>query len=88
MLPRLLRNRWPPTCVPPSGRCGSRAFSSILGLLIIFYNLGAVVGPPVAGWISDTTGSFYWVFVLSIAAYLVSSLLVALGAKPRSQGEP
>ena len=41
-----------------------------------------------AGWISDTTGSFYWVFVLSIAAYLVSSLLVALGAKPRSQGEP
>jgi sugar phosphate permease len=66
---------------------GSRAYSSILGFLIIFYNLGAVVGPPVAGWISDTTGSFYWVFVLSIAAYLVSSLLVALGAKPRSRGE-
>jgi MFS family permease len=67
---------------------GSRAFSSILGFLIIFYNLGAVVGPPVAGWISDTTGSFYWVFVLSIAAYLISSLLVALGARPRSRGEP
>ncbi len=66
---------------------GSRAFSSILGLLIIFYNLGAVVGPPVAGWISDTTGSFYWVFVLSIVAYLVSALLVALGAKPRPRGE-
>jgi MFS family permease len=66
---------------------GSRAYSSILGFLIIFYNLGAVVGPPVAGWISDTTGSFYWVFVLSIAAYLISSLLVALGAKPRG-GEP
>jgi MFS family permease len=65
---------------------GSRAFSSILGFLIIFYNLGAVVGPPVAGWISDTTGSFYWVFVLSIAAYLISSLLVALGARPRSRG--
>lgn len=62
---------------------GSRAYSSILGFLVIFYNLGAVVGPPVAGRISDATGSFYWVFVLSIAAYLISSLLVAWGAKPR-----
>ena len=66
---------------------GSRAYSSILGFLIIFYNLGAVVGPPVAGWISDTTGSFYWVFVVCIVTYLISSLLVGLGAKPRSQGE-
>jgi MFS family permease len=41
---------------------GSRAYSSILGFLVIFYNLGAVVGPPVAGRISDATGSFYWVF--------------------------
>ena len=61
---------------------GSRAYSSIIGLLVIFYNLGAVIGPPVAGRISDTTGSFYWVFVLSIAAYLISSLLIAMGAKP------
>jgi MFS family permease len=71
---------------------GSRAYSSILGFLVIFYNLGAVVGPPVAGRISDATGSFYGVFALSIAAYLISSLLVALGAKPRpaelSPGEP
>ena len=52
---------------------------------MIFYNLGAVVGPPAAGWISDTTGSFHWVFVLSIATFLISSLLVALGAKPDSQ---
>jgi MFS family permease len=62
---------------------GSRAYSSILGFLVIFYNAGAVVGPPVAGRISDATGSFYWVFVLCIATFLISSLLVALGAKPR-----
>ena len=52
---------------------------------MIFYNLGAVVEPPVAGWISDATGSFYGVFVLSVAAHLVSSVLMALGAKPRLQ---
>jgi MFS family permease len=69
------------------GDCfGSRAYSSILGFLVIFYNAGAVVGPPAAGRISDATGSFYWVFVASIAAFLISALLVALGAKPRPQG--
>ena len=62
---------------------GSRAYSSILGFLVIFYNLGAVVGPPAAGQISDATGSFYGVFVLSIAAHLISSILIALGARPR-----
>jgi MFS family permease len=69
------------------GDCfGNRAYSSILGFLVLFYNAGAVVGPPVAGRISDATGSFYWVFVLSIAAFLISSLLVALGAKPSPPG--
>jgi MFS family permease len=65
---------------------GSRAYSSILGALVIFYNAGAVVGPPVAGRISDATGSFDGVFVLCIATFLVSSLLVALGAQPRLRG--
>jgi sugar phosphate permease len=62
---------------------GSRAYSSILGFLVLFYNLGAVVGPPVTGWISDSTGSFYGAFALSIAAFLISSLLIALGSRPR-----
>jgi MFS family permease len=67
------------------GDCfGSRAYSSILGFLMIFYNFGAVIGPPAVGRISDVTGSFYWALVLTIGAYLVSCLLVALGAKPRS----
>lgn len=61
---------------------GSRAYSSILGFLVLFYNAGAVVGPPVAGQISDATGSFHGVFALAIAAHLISSLLIALGAKP------
>ncbi len=68
-------------------RFGSRAFSSILGFLMIFYNFGAVIGPPTVGRISDVTGSFYWALVLTIGAYLVSCLLVAMGAKPR-RGEP
>ncbi len=66
---------------------GSRAYSSILGALVIFYNAGAVVGPPLAGRISDATGSFDGVFVLCIATFLISSLLVALGAKPRPRVE-
>jgi MFS family permease len=71
------------------GDCfGSRAYSSILGFLVIFYNFGAVIGPPAVGRISDVTGSFYWALVLTIGAYLVSCLLIALGAKPRSGETP
>jgi MFS family permease len=71
------------------GDCfGSRAFSSILGFLMIFYNFGAVIGPPAVGRISDVTGSFYWALVLTIGAYLISSLLVAMGAKPRNGETP
>jgi MFS family permease len=69
------------------GDCfGSRAYSSILGFLMIFYNLGAVIGPPAVGRISDVTGSFYWALVLTIGAYLTSCVLVAMGAKPRLAG--
>lgn len=71
------------------GDCfGGRAFSSILGFLMVFYNFGAVIGPPTVGRISDVTGSFYWALVLTIGAYLISSLLVALGAKPRNGETP
>jgi sugar phosphate permease len=71
------------------GDCfGSRAYSSILGFLMIFYNFGAVIGPPAVGRISDVTGSFYWALVLTIGAYLTSCLLVAMGAKPRLAEAP
>jgi MFS family permease len=61
---------------------GGRAYSTVLGFLIIFYNAGSVLGPPIAGHISDRSGSFDGVFVLSIAAFLVSGVLIVFGAKP------
>jgi len=62
---------------------GSRFYSSVLGFLVIFYGIGNVIGPPLAGAISDATGGFRWVFVLSIACFTVSGIFVAVGAKRR-----
>jgi cyanate permease len=38
--------------------------------------IGQCLGPAVAGWIKDATGSFSWCFILSAAV----SLLGAVGA--------
>lgn len=60
---------------------GSRSYSTVLGFLIIFYSVGNIIGPPLAGGISDATGGFHWVFVLSVALYIVSGSLLAIGTK-------
>jgi MFS family permease len=60
---------------------GNRSYSTVLGFLIIFYSIGSIIGPPLAGRISDATGSFYWVFVLSVISYAVSGILLAIGAR-------
>jgi MFS family permease len=62
------------------GDCfGSRAYATVMGFLIIFYQAGTIIGPPLAGYIRDTTESFHGVFVLSVAAYAVSGIFVAAG---------
>ena len=60
---------------------GSRAYGTVVGFLVIFYNIGAVVGPPAAGFIRDSTESFNLVFVMGIAAYIVAGIAMAFGAK-------
>ncbi len=64
---------------------GRRAYSTVMGFLIIFYTVGSAVGPPIAGYLYDTTGSYHSLFVLSIAAFAVSGVLMAVGAKPRPE---
>jgi MFS family permease len=64
------------------GDCfGSRSYSTVLGFLVIFYSVGTIIGPPLAGGISDATGGFHWVFVISVIFYAVSGILLAAGAK-------
>jgi len=66
---------------------GRRAYATVMGFLMIFYTVGSAVGPPLAGYIFDTTGSYHRLFVLSIAAFAISGILMAVGARPRMEAD-
>lgn len=59
------------------GRCfGELHFSKLMGLVMSGFAIGVVVGIPGAGKIFDATGSYEIAFLVCIAAFLLSSVLV------------
>jgi MFS family permease len=63
---------------------GERSYATVMGFLMMFYTLGAAIGPPLAGYVFDTTGSYYRVFLFSIGAFLLSGVAMAIGSRPRA----
>jgi MFS family permease len=55
---------------------GERLAPAALGFITLIFGIGQSLGPAVAGWIKDSTGSFAWAFILSA----VVSLMGAAGA--------
>jgi len=44
---------------------GGRLAPAGLGFITLFFGIGQALGPAIAGWIKDTTGTFTHAFVLS-----------------------
>lgn len=44
-----------------------------LGLITLFFGIGQSLGPAVAGWLKDLTGTFAWAFILSAAVSLLGA---------------
>lgn len=55
---------------------GMRAHGAIFGTILFFGTLGGAMGPTLAGWIFDTTGSYQWAFAGLAALTSVGLLLV------------
>lgn len=66
---------------------GNRQFGAVFGALEFAYALGGAIGPLVAGWVYDQTGSYLMAFLLFMAAYVVAigSYLVAYYLRPKSK---
>ncbi|MFC2003357.1 MFS transporter [Chloroflexota bacterium] len=60
---------------------GTRAIGAIFGVANITFNVGVAIGPFLAGYIFDTTGSYYIAF-FSAAIATVITLLLCLLMKP------
>jgi MFS family permease len=44
---------------------GGRLAPAALGFITLFFGIGQAIGPAVAGWLKDTTGTFSYAFALS-----------------------
>ncbi len=61
------------------GRCfGERDFGKIMGLVMVGFAVGIILGPTSAGKIFDKTGSYEGAFYLCIACALLSAVLALL----------
>ena len=61
------------------GRCfGDREFSKIMGLIMVGFAIGILLGPTSAGRIFDKTGSYEMAFFICIACALLSVVLALL----------
>ena len=61
---------------------GVRALGTIFGLIVFFGTLSGAIGPIVAGWIFDVTGSYFYAFGILAAGSAISLLLLLLLPKP------
>jgi sugar phosphate permease len=66
----------------PEEVCGT-----VIGLLTIFYGTGAMVGPIVAGSLTDLTGTFRWSFGLAVLTSLAAALPIRFLREPRDFGK-
>lgn len=62
---------------------GVRALGAIMGVLGLGWRLGAAVGPAVAGFVHDLTGSYAGTFAAAPVAVLASWVCFALGTARR-----
>jgi len=61
--------------------CASDFFSrqaagGIIGLWTFLLGIGSIVGPVIAGWTADVTGTLMWAFIIAMAGGIASLLLL------------
>ena len=56
---------------------------TVLGLLTIFYGIGAMVSPVLTGYLADITGTFKWSFGVGAFAAFLAGLSIAFLRRPR-----
>lgn len=55
---------------------------TMIGILTIFYGIGAIFGPILAGRLTDVTGTFQWSFGLGALTTFISALPIGFLRKP------
>jgi len=72
---------------PMYGACARDYFpkgitGAVLGLMTIFYGVGAMISPVLTGYLADVTGAFQWSFGLGAFAALMGAVLIGWIGRP------
>jgi MFS family permease len=59
-----------------SDRMGVAGLGSVLGLLYTGPGFGGLIGPPVAGWLIDTTDTYRWAIIACLVCSSIANLLL------------
>lgn len=51
---------------------------TIVGLWVLYFGIGSILSPIIAGWIGDITGTLSCSFILAMAAAVIALFLLAL----------
>jgi MFS family permease len=70
-----------------------RIMGTVLGASVVFSCAGMALGPPVGGWIYDTTDSYGWLYIVSFGVGLGATLIALLfppfpSSRPRAYAGP
>lgn len=49
---------------------------SILGLWTLYHGLGSIISPVISGWTIDSTGTYFWAFLIAMTGSLISLVLL------------
>ncbi|UCE16649.1 MAG: MFS transporter [Candidatus Bathyarchaeota archaeon] len=61
---------------------GTKNLGAIIGFMVFGPTIGGVLGPFIAGYIFDVTGSYYFAFLLGVAATIMATVLAIQTKKP------
>lgn len=66
---------------PVYAACAADYFSpsvagTVMGFWTTLYGLGSIISPPIAGYLADLYGTFFWSFIMSSIVAVVATLLI------------
>lgn len=62
---------------------GLKAFAALFGAIITFGAVNAAIGPYVAGWLHDSTGSYDLLLMVIMVIMSIGAIAIGLTGKPR-----